>query len=148
MTDCLCRIAALTDWLKVLITSEPLPELSHVFESSHSSTATSFNLNQVDAEEDIITYTRSRLEIFVKSLGLDGKWLADEPVHELARKAAGLFIWTNTVMEFIRVQRRRDAAMESIISGTGGDGSSLDVLYKMHSRVQKAVQGTLKNWLS
>ena len=81
-------------------------------------------------------------------MGLDGKWLADEPVHELARKAAGLFIWTNTVMEFIRVQRRRDAAMESIISGTGGDGSSLDVLYKMHSRVQKAVQGTLKNWLS
>ena len=88
MADCLCRIAALTDWLKVLLTSRPLPELSHVFESSHTSTATSFNLNQVDAEEDITTYTRSRLKIFVKSLGLDGKWLADGPVHELTRKAA------------------------------------------------------------
>ena len=78
----------------------------------------------MDAEEVIITYTRSCLEILVESSGLDGKWLADEPVHEPARKAAGLFIWTNTVMELAQIQRRRDAAMDAIISGTGSDGSS------------------------
>ena len=89
IANCLCQIVNLTSRLKrVFVTSRPLPELSHVFESSHTSTATSFNLNQVDAEEDITTYTRSRLKIFVKSLGLNGKWLADGPVHELARKAA------------------------------------------------------------
>ena len=71
MADCLCRIAVLADWLKVLVTSRPLPELSHVFETSHSSSVTSFDLNRVDAEEDIIMYTRSRLEILGESSGLE-----------------------------------------------------------------------------
>lgn len=90
MADYLCRIASLSDWLNVLVTSRPLPELFYVFEPSYSSSVTSFNLNQVNAEEDIITYMRPCLEILVKSPGLDNKRLEDEPVHELARKAAGL----------------------------------------------------------
>lgn len=71
--DCLCRVASLASWLKIFVTSRPLPELVQIFESSHSLSVTSFNINQVDAGEDIISYTRSRLEVLVGAQRLGSK---------------------------------------------------------------------------
>lgn len=128
IADCLCQLASLTTWLKVFVSSRPQPEISRKFSASQS--VTTLDLNSVDAESDIMKYTKSCLENLVNSQNLDKKWMDDEVAMVLAKKASGLFIWMSTVTRFISGQYDQDDAMEKITSGQDTyAGSSLDSLY-------------------
>lgn len=127
MAACLCQIASLADWLKVFVTSRPLPELSHILKP----VAFPIDLNAVDAENDITRYTKSCLKEFVGLGSLDDKWTQDDVIKELSKRACGLFIWMSTVMRFIRGQYDQEYAIEMILSGqTDSDPTTaLDSLY-------------------
>lgn len=140
LADCLCRIATLSGWLKILVTSRPLPELAQAFGVSHSSTVAPLDLNLISVENDIFLYTNARLEALVGERRLNGKWLGDDLVRELATKASGMFIWTKTVMDFVSARYNSEKAMNAIISDDIKDGSksSLDALY---SSILKMTRG-------
>lgn len=122
----LCQIAALSDWLKVFVTSRPQLELMRAFSSSQ----VSLDLNSLDSTGDVTKYTRTCLQELVDSHGLDAKWLNDETTNALSARAAGLFIWTSTMMNFVRNQIDKQYAMEALLEGQSADAErNLDALY-------------------
>lgn len=128
IAKCLCKIAALADWLKVFVISRPLPVLAREFSSNN---ALCLDLNTISADNDIMVYTKSCLKELVDAQSLDRKWLNDDTVADLSRRACGLFIWMSTVTRFIRGHYDQDDAMEMLLSDQHSDpGSSLDSLYR------------------
>lgn len=131
IADCLRRIAALTPWLKVFVTSRPFPELAQVLDSSKSPAMATLDLNEANTESDIHLFTKSRIETLVGDKHLDERWLRKDTLDQLAKKASGLFVWASTVIEFVANEYVGDAAMDAILAGSVDDGSrsSLDSLY-------------------
>lgn len=126
IANCLCQIAALAGWLKVFVTSRPQPELVRAFSSSQ----VSLDLNSLDSAGDVTKYTRTCLQDLVDSRELDAKWLNDETINALSARAAGLFIWTSTMMNFVRNQIDKTYAMEALLEGQSADAErNLDALY-------------------
>lgn len=112
MAKHLIEISELTDWLKILITSRPLVELERHF--SPSPTVLPFDLNAVNAENDLEKFAISSLQNLVSDVGLRERWLRDDIVKELTSRASGLFIWISTMMELctkrtIRTGNRDDS---------------------------------------
>ena len=133
IAKCLSQIATLAPWLKVLVTSRPLPALEQRFASTEQSRIEVINLNAIDVEDDISRYTRSRLETLIGAGQLGAKWLSDDIVEKLVKKAAGLFIWTSTTMKYLQGEYLGDAAMEAVLSEDLEDDdpkASLDALYR------------------
>lgn len=130
--ECLNHIATLSSWLKVFVTSRPLPEFVKLFNSSQSPAITVIDLNEVDAESDIFLYTKSRLEALAEDERLDERWFHDDALRRLAKKASGLFIWARTVFDFVADEYDVNEALDAILAGSGDDESksSLDSLYK------------------
>lgn len=128
LVDVLCQIAALTEWLKIFITSRPTNELMRRL-SSTDTRILSINLNDADAESDIKLYTRSSLKDLIDISGLNPSWLTEDTVQQLTNLASGLFIWTSTMMKFVRDQLDMDDAMGLILSGADKAEASLDNLY-------------------
>lgn len=126
IANCLCQIAALADWLKVFVTSRPQRELVRAFSSSQ----VSLDLNSLDSAGDVTKYTRTCLQDLVDSRELDAKWLNDETINALSARAAGLFIWTSTMMNFVRGQLDKQYAMEALLEWQSADAErNLDALY-------------------
>lgn len=129
LADILCQIAALTNWLKVFVTSRPTNELMRRL-SSPNTRILSINLNDADAEGDIKLYTHASLKSLVDLSGLSPSWLSEDTVHKLTNLASGLFIWTSTMIKYIRDQIDMDNAMTVVLSGKGTTAeASLDDLY-------------------
>lgn len=129
LADTLCQIAALTDWLKVFVTSRPTNELMRRL-SSMDTRIFSTNLYDADAEGDIKLYTHASLKSLVDLSGLNPSWLTEDTVQKLTNLASGLFVWTSTMIRYIRDQIDMDNAMTVILSGKGATAeASLDDLY-------------------
>lgn len=130
VADVLCQIAALADWLKVFVTSRPTNELMRRL-SSMDTRILSVNLNDADAEGDIKLYTHASLKSLIDLSGLSPSWLNEDTVHKLTYLASGLFIWTSTMMKYVRGRRDKDSAMKLILSGKAATAeASLDDLYR------------------
>lgn len=136
---CLCQIAALADWVKIFVTSRPLPELSRIFSSNNSTRA--FDLNTLDVDNDIMIYTKSCLKELIDAQRLNEKWLDDSIVMKLTRQASGLFIWTSTFTQFISGKYDQDGAMEMILSEQNSEGTGL-TLDSLYSRVIQSTRGS------
>lgn len=128
---CLYQITTLADWLKVVVTGRPLPELVHSFSPSQSHTVFHLDLSTFNADGDIAVYAKSCLEEQVQSRSLDEKWIQDDAIDKLTKKSAGLFIWISTAMRFIRGQYDQDAALQMIMAHSDEieERTSLDSLY-------------------
>lgn len=129
IVDSLLQIAKLTSWLKVLITSRPQPKILHAFRSKNVRVDI-LDLNSIDPSNDIMVYTKSCLQDLADNHALDEKWLGDDTVQSLTRRASGLFIWTSIVFRFVQNQFDKDYAMELILGEQATSaGSSLDALF-------------------
>lgn len=129
IANCLCQIAVLADWLKVVVTSRPQPLLAQAF-LSRDRHRLSLDLNTLDSTSDIAEYTRSSLQELVDSQKLDGKWLNNKTIATLSTRASGLFIWSTTMISFLQGQLDKDYAMEVLLEGQSADAEkNLDALY-------------------
>lgn len=130
LAESLRQIAALTVWLKVFVTSRPTEELMQRL-SSTDTQILSIDLNTMDAEKDIIIYTRVSLKKLVDDSVLDPSWFTEDTVQKLSTLAFGLFIWTSTMMKYVRNRLDKDDAMRHILSGKAATAeASLDTLYR------------------
>ncbi|KAI5117680.1 hypothetical protein M0805_008459 [Coniferiporia weirii] len=132
----LVEVASVVPWLKVVITSRPLPEFQHAFHQTALSSKI-FNLNtEVTPEQiegDIVQYTRYCAERFRVNL-------EETHVMGLAAKASGLFIWTSTVFKFIGAQINKQRAVRTILS-QGSMGSAEAELDKVYITVLQNAAG-------
>ncbi|KAI5118071.1 hypothetical protein M0805_003660 [Coniferiporia weirii] len=123
----LASVANVVPWIKMVITSRPLPEFHQVFHQTAMSPEI-FNINTevtpVQIEGDIEQYTRHCAERFQVDL-------VETQVTELAAKASGLFIWTSTVFKFIGMQINKRKAVQAILSqdSMGNAEAELDKVY-------------------
>lgn len=130
LADSLCQITTLSGWLKVFITSRPTEELMWKL-SPTDTRILSINLNDTNAEKDIKLYTQTSLKELVDRFRLSPSWLTEDTVQKLTNLASGLFIWTSTMMSYVRGRRDKDSAMRLILSGKAATAEeSLDDLYR------------------
>lgn len=130
LADSLLQITTFTDWLKVFITSRPAEELMWKLAPADTRIL-SINLNDMDAGEDIKLYTQTSLKELVDRFRLNPSWLTEETIQKLTHLASGLFIWTSTMMKYVRGRRDKDSAMKLILSGKAATAeASLDDLYR------------------
>ncbi|KAI5116831.1 hypothetical protein M0805_008567 [Coniferiporia weirii] len=127
LAESLASVANVVPWIKMFITSRPLPEFYQVFHQTAVSSET-FNISTEVAleqvEDDIVQYTRHCAERFQVDL-------LENQITELAAKASGLFIWTSTVFKFIGAQINKCRAVQTILSQdlVGNAEAELDKVY-------------------
>lgn len=92
IAGCLVRLTSACDWLKVLLTSRPLIEFHNKFDQPKCPHSRSMDLSTISTDSDIYQYTKHSLKEIADNQGLDEKWLSDNFVQLLSRKASGLFI--------------------------------------------------------
>ncbi|KAI5120740.1 hypothetical protein M0805_006446, partial [Coniferiporia weirii] len=109
-------------WLKVFVTSRTMPELQGVFQEG--ALCQTFNLNtevnNEQVQDDMLRYTRHCATKFS---------LTEAEIKQLSTMAAGLFIWTSTVFNFINDHKMKHRALREILSLKGGQKTVLDQLY-------------------
>ncbi|KAI5118583.1 hypothetical protein M0805_008673 [Coniferiporia weirii] len=120
----LVELSNVVPWLRVFITSRPLPELKQIFLAEEfQSLDINEELGSVQVHKDILLYTKH----CAQNLNLTG-----DQIESLALKASGLFIWTSTVFRFIKMQLNQQRAVQGILSqsSAGKPESELDQIYK------------------
>ncbi|KAI5120284.1 hypothetical protein M0805_005341 [Coniferiporia weirii] len=123
----LMKLAGAVPWLKVFVTSRPLPEFKEVFLQDELKCRT-LNINtQIDQErvqDDLLRYTRHCADIFRVQV-------TEEQIKAFALKASGLFIWISTVFRFIGTKLDKSRAVSSVLSPTsaGNQEAELDQIY-------------------
>ncbi|QRV79031.1 WD40 repeat-like protein [Ceratobasidium sp. AG-Ba] len=121
----LVKISELVPGLSVIVTSRPDPDIKQFFGPANLSKFPARDLYTYDASNDIRTFTRFRLGESVK-----GRLLPENSADELAKSAAGLFIWAHTACEFILEDIDPVDAFSSILrQSQSGQSYPLDELY-------------------
>ena len=127
--------------LKLLITSRHY----HSIQDSLGSISVYHKLNtghgiSSQTSDDLEKYLTER---FSKATGLPQKWPCPVKVSCLCRKAAGLFIWAKSAMDFILHKGGDPEERLDIISAGFGEGiDAVDTLY--HQVISIALQGLRK----
>lgn len=131
--DDIMKISGLSNWLKFVITSRPLPEIEEKASALEPSGIIRFNLDDLNTDEDIAIYTRVKLEALVKSRSLHRSWYREDVVERLARKASFSFIWISTAMEFLFCQQLDEREMVLLLADVDVEepDAKLDSLYKL-----------------
>ncbi|KAI5122722.1 hypothetical protein M0805_009775 [Coniferiporia weirii] len=129
LAEMLLEIASVVPWLKVFVTSRPLPELKQVFLGSAArSLVLDINVDIIsgNVEGDILQYTRFCAEKY--KINLSGN-----QITELASKASGLFIWTFTAFGFLKKEFDRQKAISRLLAqnSAGSQESKLDDMYML-----------------
>lgn len=111
LAQALRRIANLSSWLKVLVSSRSLPKILDGFglspseEASATSGVVQQDLNGDNTfEDDLRLYIQSRLTTLVKTRRLHRKWLSDDVMNRVMEKANGSFLWVSVAMEYLFYQ--------------------------------------------
>ena len=134
MADSLCQIATLTNWLKIFVTSRPTDELMWKF-SSFNAQIISVDLNVAETASDIKLYTRHSMEKLVSESGLSSTWVNEDTIQRLTALASGLFIWTRTMINYVRGEDDKEEAMKIILDGAVGDPDATLGLDKLYTTV-------------
>ena len=127
--------------LKLLITSRHY----HKIQSRLRSVSVYHNLNtghevSTQTSHDLEKYFVAR---FSEVTGLPPKWLGSNKVSFLVRKAAGLFVWAKSAMDFILHNGGDPEERLDIISADSGEG--IDVVDSLYYQViSAALQGLRK----
>ena len=127
--------------LKLLITSRHY----HKIQSRLRSVSVHHNLNtgemvSAQTSEDLEKYFVAR---FSEATGLPSEWPGLVKISFLVRKAAGLFIWAKSAMDFILYEGGDPEERLDIISTDSGEGiDAVDSLY--HQVISVALQGLRK----
>jgi len=127
--------------LKLLITSRHYQDI----QNSLGSVSVYHKLNtghgiSTQTSDDLEKYFMAR---FSKATGLPLKWPGPAKVSFLVRKAAGLFIWAKSAMDFILHKGGDCEERLNIISAGSGEGiDAVDSLY--HQVISIALQGLRK----
>jgi hypothetical protein len=128
LLECLCEMTQLAPWLKVFITSRPLPDIQQVFRKAANKKIahTDYELSLVDAEKDIIRYTQHHLSDISKEKELEKNWPGEGVIHQLAKLSKGLFVWISTVIALIKKSFDAVAKLNSILRQSELSQSSAD----------------------
>ena len=150
LAQVLVQVAQMVPWLKLFVTSRPLPEFFQVFEGAGDALK-KLHLNEAgDPTADIKLYTKHRAGIIATENLLDPTWLTEEQVDAFTRKAHGLFIWTSTVFNFIEGQVDIDHAVAIVFAASPdredeNPEAALDDIYRMV--LQEVGKGGPRNML-
>ncbi|KAH8109547.1 hypothetical protein DFH11DRAFT_1626755 [Phellopilus nigrolimitatus] len=90
----LAQLAGLTSWLKIFVTSRPLPEIEKGLYPAITFMR-KFDLYHANAHSDIFQYTRTWL---LQVIGNDDANFVEEKALALTKKASGLFIHQETAI--------------------------------------------------
>ncbi|KAI5122866.1 hypothetical protein M0805_003159 [Coniferiporia weirii] len=134
----LAEVANTVPWLKIFITSRPLPEFKQIFLQDMVK-AHSLDINkEIGSEqvhEDILLYTKHCAERFS---------LTGDQIISLASKASGLFIWISTAFKYISAQLDENEAVESLLSQSPADNPEAE-LDKVYTTVLQSASGGYNN---
>lgn len=111
----LVQISQLVPWLKLFVTSTPLPEFTQAFEKS-STSLEKLNLDQAaDTTRDIILYANYRAKLIAEDFDLSPDWLGDERISIFALQSRGLFIRTRNTFDYISGQVDVEEAADTVV---------------------------------
>ncbi|KAI5117934.1 hypothetical protein M0805_009442 [Coniferiporia weirii] len=127
LAEFIVKMSDAVPWLKIFITSRPLPEFQRVFgEKSIGCRALDINteIGYDRIQEDILQYTRYCARKYRLEIG-------EREILALTSKASGLFIWTSTVFKFIDMQINKRRAIDNVLIATslGSPEAELDCIY-------------------
>ncbi len=117
---------------RTIITSRADSDIRQAFESEPHILAFELDLTSDIAFDDISSYFRHHMAgIRRKKKYLPIDWPGRDTIHDLARRAHGLFVWASTAYKFINgydPEARLDAVLRG--SRTSAAESALDTLYR------------------
>lgn len=131
----LITIAEAIPWIKILVTSRDEGAIRTGFARVPAGNFHDIDINQVDnIDVDIRAYTVSELQ----EMGL-----GTDHVPALVEKAGGLFIWSATVLKFLKKRLDKEEALQKLLESAGSDVKPLEQLYGLYDQILAAVSSEL-----
>jgi hypothetical protein len=124
--------AGLPSFVRILVTSREMADLSHAFTGRGHILTLNLNLES-DNRKDVLSFIESRLEdkTNMQELSLPSNRPKPKEIQALADRAAGLFIWASTACQFIDSHDPRIRLEMLLRTGIKGNAqAALDKLYK------------------
>jgi NACHT domain len=133
LLETLTRWSRLPRSFKLIVTSrnDRVPESFYDPQICRKITLETGDSVRDETHDDIRTFLRQRLKSVKLMLGLSPWWPGDVAIDQLAKRAAGLFIWAETALVFISEKRGNPTIkLQLVLSGNLGDQSEIiDNLY-------------------
>ena len=132
LLDCLVKLSRLCSWLKIFVTSRPDADISRALSKVSSCRSIQLSLDADATLEDILRFTRNRMQQIVEAQYLEEEdWPGEDRIMEFAVRAGGLFIWAQTASTFISGGQDPESRLQLVLSGESPVGaySKLDRLY-------------------
>ncbi|KAG9074611.1 hypothetical protein FRC06_010571, partial [Ceratobasidium sp. 370] len=101
----------LAPWLKIIVTSRPDDDIKTEF-GGDDEHMTSLNIADHDAADDVHMFVQQRMAGIAKKKRIE--W-PDEKIRQLADRANGLFVWSETACKFIAGGFSPDERLEQVL---------------------------------
>jgi len=128
----LIEAAALTSWLKIIITSRPEVDIIRSL-----STAAKYDLGaDQEATADLRTFAQRQLNLVASRWNLPTSWPAESLLTRVVLRANGLFIFIKTLVLALRKCKDPEECLNEALQGSASAGS--ESLYSLYSSIVKA----------
>jgi hypothetical protein len=129
--------AAQAPWLKVIITSRPEADIQRFFNAPTQSAHTRYDLaTDKGANDDLRTFARYEFHLVAEKWYLSTPWPENSLFERTISQANGLFIFIKTVVLSLENCKDPTKALQGALEDA--DGTGLDSLYGLYSRILKA----------
>jgi hypothetical protein len=125
---CLSDISVRTNWLKLVVTSRQEHDIGSFFKkvglNGHDLSM------DIQASQDIRIFTKYRMSSLAEQYELPSNWPGEERLEEIARRSGGLFIFVETLYQFLD-DPDPEPLLTQVLGGTLGEANT--ELHKLYS---------------
>jgi hypothetical protein len=139
LLKCLSEIGARVDWLKIVVTSRPEHDISSFFQKLNLA---GHDLSvDAQAHQDIRIFIKYRMASLAEEYHLSSDWPEETRLEEIARRSGGLFIFVETLYQFLD-DPNPEPLLTQVLGGTLGEANA--ELHKLYSTAIEARIGRSK----
>jgi hypothetical protein len=136
LLKCFSEICARVDWLKIVVTSRPEHDIHSFFQSLHLVGHDLSKDNQ--AHQDIRTFARYRMDLLANRYYLPSDWPGESRIEEIASRSGGLFIFVETLYEFLD-DPDPESLLNQVLGGTLGEANA-----ELHRLYATAIEARIR----
>ncbi len=137
LIKCFCGLHAIAPWLKFLVTSRPLQDISKAFGRAQNGSVLEFDMGEAqDITADVEKYLIDGLKKVAREHSLEN-WPRQDEKEALVKKASGLFIWASTICKFLQEAIDVNGRLRTVL-GQDSQGNPHLGLYKLYDTVLSA----------
>lgn len=123
LIEVLCKARKMVPWLKIFMTSRPVPHIAIALASAKQQGTTYHGvdlMNATDREQDINAYLVKCLQELDDATNMSPSSMVHR--ESLLAKANGLFIWVSTMQKFIITALDPEQQMQDVLKGENATG--------------------------